>query len=735
MIRFINIEGENVGATWDGQPPYIHWFGGQQSTDLIYVHKIAFASDKKSVRVHMESNVFHFLALDTYDKKILQRAGNEIINNFEYVDIKQLYDNTRIVRGWEWNGIYLYVLYIAASSKAVGEVRETFYIDDEPFTVGADFYGENEPLYVNLSNNELNIPVAIQRAIYSSDIHEEKVDHILLNRKWKELLSNYWDVVANKGNYKSLLNSLKWFEWGNFVKLREIWAAQDFGRTVYTDAELRSILTEQYQTTLQGYRKTTFLALDMARQELGVGLDSEKNPELEFISSIWSWEELSLKLCLLGSFYETYFMPIHLDLIRSTIEDVVYTNTIKVPVGSSFAREDFFTSIGTFRCSVKDGDSFVMNNVQCQVGDRTIFGQKTSSNNFRIVGVEKYVDSADDQKSFWSQHYGGIGAIVHFDVDINLNEGDFIKHQILTNKYGVFESHILLSERFGFDLLFTEEGEQDMVIQFNSAQGHSYSKRLKINIVDVRGCDLKVYRLIKNDTCEWDWNEENNKISANDYIFRRQPESPYPFVQYIPSSSSSMVGLNRVLILTGDWRKSTYLQANYYIYIKTATIDPLSGNILDNPITYTCCISKNFWQKDLSFKSDGKCNEVYVMQGFMQNHLKKYQVYRSDFGYFGEFHHLEELGDQRTLDAYTVTDKDALVVVPEFKWGAKISNPEWIFKNATIDKIIKLPSVNQPFIADTEECTLEPGYYDITFNFVMGGEEHSIHIDSSFIKK
>ena len=44
--------------------------------------------------------------------------------------------------------------------------------------------------------------------------------------------------------------------------------------------------------------------------------DSELNPELEFISAKWSFNDLSLKMSMLGKFYEMFFMTIHLDLIH-----------------------------------------------------------------------------------------------------------------------------------------------------------------------------------------------------------------------------------------------------------------------------------------------------------------------------------------------------------------------------------------------------------------------------------
>ena len=96
-----------------------------------------------------------------------------------------------------------------ASSPVAEEYIDSFWIGDEEFLVGADFYQENESLRINASNMGMNIPPQIQGAVYDSNVHEEKHDNILINRKFKELVSNYWDLIANRGSYKSLINTLK----------------------------------------------------------------------------------------------------------------------------------------------------------------------------------------------------------------------------------------------------------------------------------------------------------------------------------------------------------------------------------------------------------------------------------------------------------------------------------------------------------------------------------------------
>ena len=77
---------------------------------------------------------------------------------------------------------------------------------------------------------------------------------------------------------------------------------------------------------------------------------------------------------LLGSFYEAYFMPIHLDLLHSTVESIVYSNTIKLINNTKIDRYNYIGLPRDFECSVSNGDVFRLGDVSVMVGPKTIFG-------------------------------------------------------------------------------------------------------------------------------------------------------------------------------------------------------------------------------------------------------------------------------------------------------------------------------------------------------------------------
>ena len=83
MIRFINIDTNRV---FNGDMPYIHWFEGQQSVDLIYTQRICVLSDIETIHVSVPENpVFHILDVS----KIGQ--DEVVMNQVTYQDINNMY--------------------------------------------------------------------------------------------------------------------------------------------------------------------------------------------------------------------------------------------------------------------------------------------------------------------------------------------------------------------------------------------------------------------------------------------------------------------------------------------------------------------------------------------------------------------------------------------------------------------------------------------------------------------
>lgn len=754
-IRFVDL---NTGNTFDGSDPYVFWIDGEQSTNIIYSKPICFISNLASVNISIEKNDI-FKLIDV-DKLNVQSIEN--MHDFEYFNLSKITcDETKSV-GTSYNNYYVHIIYIVAKSQYAGECTANFYIGGKDYTVGADFYEENEELYVNLSNNGVELPKIIQKALYNINVHEENYDNITINRKWKELLSNAWDVLTNKGSYKSLFNSLKWFEYGDNIRLCEIW--KNTHNNMYLIKDIQQIFDEKYSNYLNGFIKTTYLSLYYALEKPKINhnghvdLDEEKNPLLQQTVSKWSVQDLALKLCMLGNFYESYFMPIHLDLIHSTIEDVVYTNTFKTICGTLFDRNDYVYSNKDIICNVNNNDIYRLSIVSGHVDSNTLFG--LNYNDFKrfgsIVGIQKTptasIHNNDEWKTFVSQYFNEVGAIVDFSIQIPLEENDKIKRETLIFKtfskndngewvrtVKTITNYKILNGTINFSLFCPIEGEYDVKLQFDSLSCNTFTKHVRFNVIDTNNVSLNIYKVqnrqildLSNISVEYDkLIKERHKI--NDYTTNRRAidgEEDYDLKQYIPSNSKYIyannfswkgVALNHMMIILGEINPSDKIILDRYYFL-------LGRTNIQGKIKYTICISKTFGFKP---SVDVGMNNIY--ENIKRNKL----LYKEDYIFVPEFHELVPLEGEDIID-YTVTDEDTLCVIPNISYGKNISDFDWEFINVSkpTSEPIKLKYIKEPFIANIDKRPLESGYYDIKFNYRLTNEDkiNSIVLNSAFKK-
>lgn len=712
MIRFIDL---NTGNTFNGQQPYIFWFDGQQSTNIWYSQPICFISTNETEIISLPDNeVF----------KLLDPNKLDTFKNIQYNNLTDLVskNDTINIYGYKYMNSYIYIIYIIGHTTVAGEYIENFKIGNEVFKIGADFYQEEESLYINLSNMGVDIPENIQKAIYNSNLREDKRDNILLNRKWKELLSNYWDTIACKGSSKSLFNTLKWFEYGDLLKLSELWKTDDNN---YIMIDLNNILKNQYKNILETFRKTTFISISCALEKIKydndkIIYDEQKNPTLEHIVSKWSIQDLSLKLSLLGSFYETYFLPIHLDLIHCTIEDIVYTNTFKETFSPIFSRKDLiYDNSNDLKCNVKDNEVFHLEHTKCYVGPNTLFGSKYEDG--YTFGVQKDQINEpltdDELRDYVWQLFDDIGTVVDFHIhlpSLNKIEGDKIKREILyINDYQITDYQIL-DENINFSLLFKRAGKYNIRLQFDSIQGRTYTKSINVIIKDYYEASLKIYKVYSKSLDEINASTIINSNILNDKFSIFNDSSSSVMKQYLPLSCDNGICRNHLLICKITDEISANLpniEKNYFIYTKNNT--------------YYVFISKNFEQN---------CDGI--------RYVSKEDIIRDDYIFIPEYHDSVLMQGEK-LDDYTINKNEIVYVKPDIKTGKKIADNEyeWVFINESLpnndpDKEIFISqknSIRSPLITYNTGKILKPGYYSIELKYSFtDGETKTIKLNSAF---
>lgn len=558
MIRFIDV---NTGNVYNGSKPYVHWFEGKQSVGLNYDKQIVFLTDSKCVCIKMNSEVFSLVNEDMLQYYFTEegKPTQQTFFDKKYFDLDVLKTKHISKTGNSENyqdGYYLYCFNVIAQGKYVGEVTDSFFINDEEFTVGADFYDENEILGINLSNFGLDMSNEVQRAIYEKDINEQKPDYVLLNRKLKELLNEYINILANKGSYKSLINSLNWFEYGELTKIYEYWKHTEPNRDYISKRELTQYINQNTQNIINSQTKTTFVGISCALDKIAknngnivyensidesyvntnpISLINEPNPKLENVGMMWSKEAMSLKMTLLHNFFATYFLPIHLDLIHTTLENTIYTNTIKINSAPLLERFDRFDGINTFKCDLKD--VYYLDNVETYTNLNTPFGYIHNSNldeedaELDIIGVDlEFFDhtgmaSEDDiLKAYMLQYYKGIGAVIPFNCVLDIKDNVIIGGDIIIYKDGEViltrsTTNIRSSRTFNidgktyvdFNILLKEIGQYKIQLQFRLAGGENLIKTFDLRVDEENYPSIKLYKIVPK-------NNIKNELNINDWI-------------------------------------------------------------------------------------------------------------------------------------------------------------------------------------------------------------------------
>ena len=162
MIKFIDLYNEK-GYVFDGlwkdnqQNGYIFWFPNEQSINLTYTMPICIYTDiDEPLNLSIEDNdIFSFITHDIEDTNSGGFRFKTPLYTSTYTTIPEAIDDK-----------FLHVFYVSCKSDQSVEAICKLNIDNHGFIkIGADFYCEYEPTYVNLSNFGIELPDYVQKAM------------------------------------------------------------------------------------------------------------------------------------------------------------------------------------------------------------------------------------------------------------------------------------------------------------------------------------------------------------------------------------------------------------------------------------------------------------------------------------------------------------------------------------------------------------------------------------------
>ena len=268
------------GIEYESPEGYIHWMD-RTSVGIWNYLRLTFRSEDEYVDCHLPSGSF----FGFWNPQASNVTKLDYIRN----------------QGELHGDMYWHHLYILTKIDEPGEFIEHLYIGDNKLLIGIPVEEQDETLYINLANKGFEVSPTIQKALYDQDYYETNPNYVVLNNKFKELLLNYMDVLGNKGSYKSLINSLKWFEYGDLVTIEQVWKHDN----KYLSRPISQEITGDLMDLRYKCNKTTSVVLRC----------------LDYRHDRWTKNEMRIKMYLLGKYFEAYFLPIHMELLYSAVED------------------------------------------------------------------------------------------------------------------------------------------------------------------------------------------------------------------------------------------------------------------------------------------------------------------------------------------------------------------------------------------------------------------------------
>lgn len=252
-----------------------------------------------------------------YTYKIKNVTRNKIIIDSEYLHINDSFENYET--GYT---------YASSGFTNFNTTGSTFYfkIEVQPKEIlSCSIYGQTEiediRYKVNLNNLGVQLEDDAYNILYDSDINDNAIDYILLNRKRKEMLTNYRDIYDYIGSYKSLINSINYFGY-NDLQLYEYYRNID---------QLHKILIPDiFNNEVEGWNESDFIAGKYQNHNIWkktnlFNLTYQITNENGDNVSIYSLEEVQYKLTQLKKWLRRNIIPTSANLLDIT--GSVDTNT------------------------------------------------------------------------------------------------------------------------------------------------------------------------------------------------------------------------------------------------------------------------------------------------------------------------------------------------------------------------------------------------------------------------
>lgn len=646
------------------------------------------------------------------DSIVINENDEENKNNGLFVNElnkENLYivDNLKSFTENDKNNYALIPFYVVVKSDEAGTWQSNVLIhvkyseyDEEwcPISIAAEITDECEELIINGQNMGVYLPKEILKAVYQSSYYNDVPDERLYAQKLKEYLMNFMDIKGQTGNYKSALNGLKWFGWGekldvfkllkNDNEFQNQYIRDDFdiiNDTLYSyryfknDALLSIELklyedseeTEGFDFNNEFWGEDKPFVSDLFEKDIKVHYDEG---DLDFYRSYFdfSFNELGLKLCMLKYYYEKYFLPLHLSLNSISMTTHVFANDIKMISNCSpkITAEPVFIkdeSINVIFPAVKK----LFLNAQHHIIDENFieFGNQENAKweiYETLVNVPiKFISTKEDQyydvilslykdgKIIYSRNF----QFIQFDL-IDNESFNFIIHPKTFNRYLGGNGDNVQNEKLSLNLWLDSEYEINIL-----ANGNNYSYKFKLSLPDM---------ILKIGTLKYKYDDRFRQIcveaNSDETLYNNENELRFLSYMHMPN----LVTVNNIDFIDDLYFYQDSLGDYVDKYYKTS-VNTIDGKYLNVCHLYKMLDSNGheintdinyFDLESIPFvMNDGGKYEWNVLQHLDENKSLYKVFFNSDGSYVEELQNVIENNHSMQYDFYLMHDKTCWYVM------------------------------------------------------------------------
>lgn len=501
-------------------------------------------------------------------------------------------------------------------------------------------------------------------------------------------------------------------------------------------------------------------------QETQFEFDPDGNEALKSIACKWSEDEMRLKMVLLGNFLETYFMPVHADLIRSVVEDI-QDFSLYLDFASNNMEHEPEPESGVFDFWWGDdegADPYAANEIN--LGEVQVFAGVEQGSPYAqafennksgvianqdgqefvpIIACHSFEDviNPTNEAAVWElmsgQIYTGIGAI---DVAHFVFPEPIISGHCSSNQWGdwidtSFTADSDYTDEIHVKFLFPKPGNFKFYFDFVGVSGKTYSKTAEVNVQDNLRVDLAFYKLCSVPAEEF---ETINPFEAETDIrpmFSRARETQYAIRDNGPTYQADLTTDDIKYVQFIPVRSSDGAPDDAPRTAQVRTLLWKGTNVGPRNSCKSSLGTTNYW-----FEEGDNEEGVWLRVCPKKKDAKLWNikdqipsnpdiVYDNDV-FFPEYHRLMDIEPgELVAQCYPIVCVPVFILdgnEPKRLKYSLMDHHSWSFYSYSQHKEIQnMPqSTDTPFMAKSNRSRMPGGMYRVTFKYKIGDVERTV---------